>query len=195
MRADIETSINESMTTFRDVVWPKIEHILGGGRLVAVEGATTDALRLDLDRLAGIDAWHMIDHVGTMRGIASRVQWDTNYRSFTVRAGLPSGNRTEIHKRLHAIRNQDKGYLYPHLTIQAYVTKASGRLIGAGIIKTTDLYEYIENNPIPRLIRNPQDGHLFAAYFWKDLRAQGYVVHEWEGPQSRLLVKGKEVAA
>jgi hypothetical protein len=53
----------------------------------------------------------------------SRIQTGVNYKTFTIRNKRKSGARTEYEKRKIAI---EKGYLYPYLTVQAYVTDSAG---------------------------------------------------------------------
>jgi hypothetical protein len=76
-------------------------------------------------------------------GIASRIQFDENYRSFTVRKKRRSGKQTEWEKLLQA---KSSGAMTPSLTIQAYVDRANMRLLDAAIICTPDLVRWIENN-------------------------------------------------
>lgn len=95
------------------------------------------------DTYAGIDAVHVWRN--NVRGVAVRVQWGKNYKTFTIRYKRHTGAPTEYAKRLSAIRGND-GALYPYLTIQAYADKRSaGNLLGYAIVKTADLYEYVEN--------------------------------------------------
>lgn len=104
---------------------------LEGGRLAEI-----------FDHYAGIDAVHVWR--GNVRGVAVRVQWGINYKTFTIRYRRASGAVTEYAKRLAAIRGND-GALYPYLTIQAYANKRDqGQLLSYAIVKTADLYEYID---------------------------------------------------
>ena len=91
--------------------------MLGGGDLVPVEAVTATAFALELDALAGVDAWQVLTDVG-MRPLGSRVQAGWDYRTFSIRYSLRSGHLTEIDKRITAIR---RGLLYPSITVQAYL--------------------------------------------------------------------------
>lgn len=94
------------------------------------------------DTCAGIDAVHVWR--GNVRGVAVRVQWGNNYKTFTIRYKRHTGAPTEYAKRLAAIRGND-GALYPYLTIQAYADKRNnGSLLGYAVVKTSDLYQYVE---------------------------------------------------
>lgn len=118
------------------------------GRLVHVEAITRSDFARDLDAGAGIDAWHVVDNVG-IRGIASRVQECPSnrrpYNTFTIRRSRDSGTKTEYEKRKQALESEN-GWLYPHLTVQAYITsKAEGTLRTVGVAKTRDVIDAITN--------------------------------------------------
>jgi hypothetical protein len=137
-----EQNISKSSKAFGDYVWPIIKNVLGGGRIIPVEGMATNDMAQTLDRLSGIDAWQVVGNEEGIRGIASRVQpsgkcWGT----FTIRRSIVSGNETEYHKRIRAIFYPDKGLLFPTITIQAYVNKDYQQPVyGVGVIKTKDLF-------------------------------------------------------
>lgn len=118
MNSDVAASLTKSAAAFRDIVWPNISAGLGGGDLVPVESVASAGFVKDLDVLAGVDAWQLVRPSG-IRPLASRVQagWG-RMNTFTIRWSLPSGGRTEIDKRIAAIRD---GYLYPAVTVQAYL--------------------------------------------------------------------------
>lgn len=105
-----------------------------------VEGVTVEELADNLDKLAGIDVFH-IDKLRGMRGIASRIQpSNKNWHTFTIRHKRQSGARTEYEKRKYAIENN---YLYPYLTLQAYTTK-DNILIAYALARTRDIIEMID---------------------------------------------------
>lgn len=118
MNPEVAAALTKSAAAFRDVVWPTLAADLGGGDLVPVESVASAAFAKDLDVLAGVDAWQVVRPSG-MRPLASRVQagWG-RINTFTIRYSLRSGARTEIDKRIDAIRD---GYLYPAITVQAYL--------------------------------------------------------------------------
>lgn len=178
MRAEVARDLSDSASDFANTVWPSIKHLFGHGRLLPVESAALEGLARDFDVLAGIDAWHALDSKGVMRGIASRVQWGDNWRTFTIRRERPNGANTELAKRLYAIDHPQHNWLVPALTVQAYLTypKPGGRLIQAGVIRTRDLYEFARANPCTKPRRNPEDGVWFDWYPWGALKAAGYHV-------------------
>jgi hypothetical protein len=170
MRGDIQHDLSASAQDFLQVVVPAIRPLIGNGRIEPVESTVTADFRRDLDVLAGIDAWQIVEQDGRMRGLASRVQWGPKvWRSFTVRVARPNGARTEKAKRIDAFLRPQGGWLLPALTIQAYLLRPGGPLIEAGVIRTTDLLDFIIRNPCQRPLHNPSDGVLFEPYWWDDL--------------------------
>ena len=168
---EVRRDLSASAQDFLRVVIPAIRPLIGRGRIEPVESTAPEGLRRDLDILAGIDAWQMVDEHGRMRGLASRIQWGDNWRSFTVRLERPNGSKTEKEKRISAFLQPQAGWLLPALTIQAYLTrpKPGGHLIEAGVIRTADLLDHMIRNPCPRARRDPEDGVMFEPYFWDDL--------------------------
>lgn len=144
--ADWRHDMTESSYAFQNYVWPKVRSWCDEGRLEIVENTTATGLARDLDTLAGIDAWQLLDNQGFMRGIASRVQTGAkNWRTFTVRKSCSSGAKTEFTKRLEALKNRDRGAILPELTIHAYVCDyRKGPLLSVAVVRTVDLYEYLK---------------------------------------------------
>lgn len=176
--------LDDSAYDFLRVVWPAISHRVQDGRIEPVETTAIKNLQRDLDVLAGIDAWQMVDRQGVMRGIASRIQWgDKSWDTFTLRKDRPNGSRTEVEKRMAAYTKPDEGWLMPTLTVHAYITKPrrSGRLIKAGVCYTRDLLEFTLTHPCSRPRRNPEDGVLFDWYDWSQMQRAGYRVSVVEG--------------
>lgn len=186
MRDTIARSLSDSSRDFVNLVWPAIKHLLGGGDIEAVEAVTTDRTTERLDWLAGIDAWHYLADDGGMRGIASRVQWldprfaaSWPWRTFTIRRSLASGRPTEWHKRLEAVMDQDRGLLYPHLTIQAYLrAKVVGPVDSVGVVRTEDLVRYVDDNRCR--IRKTRSGETFFVIGWDELRCRGVRIAEYD---------------
>jgi hypothetical protein len=139
-------NLYQSAADFQSIVWPalSVDPRFGGGDLRSVEATTTEQFADELDTLSGIDGWQIMRDLRVMRGLASRVQWGRDYRSFTVRCARASGAETEFAKRLNAIRDRSEGYLFPHWTIQAYLDERGGRLLSAAAVPTERLIEQIE---------------------------------------------------
>lgn len=177
MRSDVAGDLSDSAYDFERVVWPVIADACGDGELVSVEGAPDDMIANSLDMLAGIDAWQLQAENGRMRGIASRVQWCAkSWDTFTLRLTRSSGARTEVSKRIEALRSAGQ-WLLPSLTTQAYITlpRRSGELIRAAVCDTRDLYDYVDvkQREDPEWEKrhtrmNPADGNLFLWVHWVD---------------------------
>ena len=141
MPHSVNVAMSESQAAFHNLVVPPLLNLFGGGTVLPVEGAVGE-LEQKLDREAGIDSV-MFSERGVY-GIASRVQFDENYRSFTVRKKRRSGKQTEWEKLLQA---KLSGAMTPSLTVQAYIDRTNMRLLDAAVICTPDLVRWIENNP------------------------------------------------
>ena len=167
MRETVRQDLSRSAAAFRNIVWPQIAMWFGGGHLETVEAVTASQMAKDLDILAGIDAWH-ID--GAVRGIASRIQYGIPYNTFTVRMKRSSGIETEYAKRLQAIES-DNGWLYPHITVQAYIDHDI--LLSAAACRTADLIRYIRDNLSSIKMKSATDNGNsaeFAIVTWEDLK-------------------------
>lgn len=157
-----ETDLSWSAVVFQELVWPALSQQIHG-RVVHVEAISHSDFARDLDQQAGIDAWHILPGVG-VRGIASRVQvCDRPYNTFTVRKSRDSGAKTEYQKRLEAIES-NKGWLYPALTIQAYVTaKQNGVLLSFGVCQTEALIRYIQAGDVK--VRRTSNAEFYVVPF------------------------------
>ena len=188
----ITQQLSDSASDFQNIVWPVISQtpLIGGGILRPVESVTTQDFAQELDLVAGIDAWQVIGQpVPSVRGIASRVQWGTPYDSFSVRLSSRFGEPTEFQKRLYALQNQSSGFIYPHITVQAYLDFRHGNLISAAAIETARLIGaaalLVENrerlqHPRPEFygfIDNP-DGTSFVYLRWQYLMYKGAMFAE-----------------
>lgn len=180
MRSDVARDLSRSAKAFQDVVWPAIADYTGGGELVSVEGVSATEFAKALDVLAGIDAWHLLSNDGRMRGIASRVQWmapgKSPWNSFTIRKSRTSGASTEYVKRMHALRNWRDGWLFPGLTVQAYLEQGTDKLLSVGVVRTLDLFKHVETGRqgMDWLERsNSVDDNVFIVVYWNTLQRNG----------------------
>jgi hypothetical protein len=159
MRLQVAERLARSQRDFLALVWPQISHNCGGGDIIPVESVSDSGFASTLDLSAGIDAWQTLDDTtaGTvLRGIASRVQWgDRAWDTFTVRRSVASGRQTEYAKRLAAL-NEDRGYLYPHLTVQAYID--GDVLLSVGVARTRQVIEAVRSD---KWRPNRADGSTF----------------------------------
>ena len=164
-------------------VWPVIRDFprFGkGSRMQLVEGG--EGVRFQLDVSAGIDAIVHRASGGTVT-FASRVQWapaEPNgafpYNTFTIRAGLKSGGRTELAKRAAAISGGDE--LYPRYTVQAYCDfpPGEGGVLSVGIALTEDVIGFAVDNQdkewfrMRRRMSGPGDA-VFDVVKWHEVDA------------------------
>jgi len=131
-----------------------------------------------LDRDSGFDYFRENEH--GLQGIASRVQFDDCFNSFTIRLERDSGNKTEFEKRNYSIEH---GYMYPEFTMQSYFdNRTDFNLISIAIIKTIDLfnhYKLFKEDFITKASKNA----TFLSVHWnylKNLRIKVYKEAEKE---------------
>ena len=141
MGNDVRQDMINSSSAFEKLIWPIILPWIGGGDLLRMENIKDSNFARLLDMKAGIDGWQI--RGDGMTGIASRIQqgwkaWDT----FTIRMSRTSGAITEYEKRLKAIETGE--YIYPYLTIQAYIKTWSGPVLSVGMAKTSDIITFIK---------------------------------------------------
>ena len=174
-----------SAKAFVDLVWPAVREALGNGELVPAEAVMNDRMSRDFDMLASIDGWQVC-RPGGIRGIASRVQKlaaaARPYNTFTIRYARTTGAETEFSKRLKAIEQQE-GWIYPHFTVQAYVTETLDSLTSCAVVRTRDLFEYAKVNIAANGGRgdrhsaymqvNSYDGNQFIVVPWDSLTRDG----------------------
>jgi hypothetical protein len=156
------TDANADFSLFKNEL---LSHIKGD--LINIE--TDDTKLADMfDQYSGIDAFQIVNK--QLRGVAIRVQWGNDWGTFTIRYKRKSGAKTEYQKRSEAIFS-DKGYLYPYLTIQAYLDKrgCSQSILSCGVIKTLDLYQYLFVNMPNLKIRQCPEGNDFLHVTFKEL--------------------------
>jgi hypothetical protein len=168
MNSDVKSDMKWSSHLFLTQVWPMCKGPLGGGDLMRMEGRPDMELAKTLDMKAGIDGWQL--HNDGMRGIASRVQAGKEWSSFTVRMRRDSGATTEYEKRLAAIQD-GRGWLYPHVTIQAYAQTQEGPIVSVGIVLTKDLIGFIQNG---YSYKKRTGNALFAVCMWDKIESAGY---------------------
>ena len=163
-----KTDLSDSAYDFIHIVYPKlVECNFIMGDIVPIESVTAMGITKDLDMFAGIDAWHIYKDCG-IQGVASRVQWGHKaWNSFTIRKHRANGTETEYAKRKRAIYTGD--WLYPILTIQAYITsRRDGELLSVGVAKTKDIFDAIaDGNCYDK--ENRYDGNTFCVVEWKNM--------------------------
>lgn len=187
MPGEVRRDLERSQSALTGVVWPAVAHFCGGGELVSVEGSPI-ATHLALDMLAGIDGYQRHTDRG-LRGVASRVQpiwrWVRPWDTFTIRLSRISGAETEYVKRLFAIENPCGGWMYAHLTIQAYVCRETGALLSAAVVRTKDLFLHAKEcreahgwngKSAGACYTNSTNNARFVVVPWEHLQASGVAV-------------------
>jgi len=141
MENNVKQDMTDSATALELLIWPSVLPWVGGGELLQMESVNDSKFASILDMKAGIDGWQI--HNDGMRGIASRIQrGDKAWNTFTIRMSRDSGVATEYEKRTVAIETGK--YIYPYLTIQAYVKTWQGPVLSVGMAKTADIMEFIK---------------------------------------------------
>lgn len=151
----------DSISAFNAIEKSVIPMLLSG-QLVNIEQRPDEVL-LWLDLNAGID--FVRKNEKGIQGVAWRAQWGRNFDTFTIRSKRDSGARTELEKRIEAIK---EGYFYPAFTMQAYFdNRQNNNCISCAIIKTTDLYQaYIDS---PGIFKKRKSNNEFYFADWSDL--------------------------
>lgn len=165
-------ALSRSTLQFKEVIQENLQSVLKG-EFEVVEGVTIDKLAKLLDTLSGIDLWHI--NLNGMRGVALRIQTgDKNWHTFTIRNKRQSGAKTEYEKRKYAI---DNNYLYPYLTVQAYITK-DNKLLSFAVAKTTDIIAMIDAGKCRKQhTGKEQIGQAeFFVVDWYDMINAGYTI-------------------
>ena len=154
---------------------PILSGLLSGWHLIPVEGKEDEVSRI-LDITCGIDYLLCSEDSSNVYGIASRVQYGKNYRTFTVRKERVSGAKTEYSKRSDALNS---GGLTPYYTMQVYIQ--DGNVNGLGLVKTKDLMNFIERGlALENKTGEDKTGQAkFYVCNWDDMRAAGYTVKEY----------------
>ena len=140
------------------------------GKLHSVE-SSGNALLLMMDQSSGID-YIREDNKG-LQGVASRVQFGSDFRTFTIRAERHSGAKTELQKRREQIAG---GYFYPAFTLQAYFSGRKDLIMKSiAVIETTSLYDFIEKHP--EKVYERFSDNLFICCKWRDIQGAGYAIN------------------
>lgn len=164
-----EHDLEESREAFVDLVTPVIEEWTGG-ELVNIESVTETSVANKLDSVAGVDAWDF-DMGSGVRGVASRVQFDYPYDTFTIRKSRGSGAETEFDKRLRQINN---GLLKVDYTVQAYVARNAWRLDSVAKVKTEPLIKFIEDGKEGTKTSWYEDGYGEGDYWTQSTFEDGH---------------------
>lgn len=174
MASEWRDDLRKSTDVWQHLVWPAVRGVLRGGELLRMEDSPEHIAYL-LDVRAGIDGFQVHETLG-LRGIASRVQVTARpYNTFTIRTERESGVDTEYTKRREAI-NTGTGWLYPALTIHAYVKTWSGPLLSVGVAFTGDIIKCVERRWCTFNQVQSRGVAKFAVVDWQEMRRRGFAV-------------------
>jgi len=96
----IKKALGRSAKAFKTYVEPHLSELLGGGKIVMVEGVTEDWMARMFDAVSGIDVWYVDNDIG-IRGIASRCSFGKKvWNTFTIRKSIDTGRKTEHEKKM-----------------------------------------------------------------------------------------------
>lgn len=192
-KTEITRILKRSSKHFIDHVWPVVGEVIGGGKIIPVEGVTDIGFAKSLDMIAGIDAWQIFENENNlkcMRGIASRVQWyrkewDKSYpfNTFTIRYSLASGSATEYDKRVYAINNKNDYILFPAVTIQSYLGESGLPIFSIGIIFTKELIKAATEHIWPEI--PVEYGNTMLKLSWDKLIQFNYNIYIHEPPECK----------
>lgn len=175
MGDNFETSLKKSMDAYRRYVRPVIGRYISG-KLIVIEGKTDDELAEMFDQCASIDIIRQSEK--GLEGVASRIQFGHNWRTFTVRFKRDSGAHTEYEKLVYAYKNR---LMCPKFTYQAYIENDA--LSGLAVVETASLLDYIEKHK-PKVRHTGADQSGQASFYicpWDDIRTKGYKILEYKG--------------
>ena len=136
------------------------------GKLRSIENTKNEILLL-MDQVSGIDLIRQNEK--GLQGVAARVQFGSNFKTFTIRSKRHSGAKTELEKRIEQI---EQGYFYPAFTMQAYFdSRDSLKLLSIAVVKTIDLYNFITD--CPAKVHTNKSDNIFKYCYWSDLKKAG----------------------
>ena len=179
----ISDEMKKSTENVNKAIRPIVEKLLSCWKLMQVEGKEDEVCKL-LDMSCGLDYLIHSEKSGLILGLSSRVQYDGNYRTFTVRKERESGALTEYEKRTQAMTSCG---IYPYYTMQAYMN--DGEVKGLGITKTSDLIEYIRKGYADE--KETGMNRIGQAKFYvchcDDMKIKGYKVIEYKERQAKTI--------
>lgn len=168
--------MRKSSVIVNDKIKPIIASFWPNWKLMPVEGENNEICKL-LDMSCGVDYLLYSQGFSFIYGVASRVQYGKNYRTFTVRKERENGTLTEFAKRDIAI---SKGAIFPCYCMQAYII--DGDIASFAIAKTADLINFIKGGHAEvKKTNSDKIGQAeFYACEWDVMKCCGYTVLEYK---------------
>ena len=177
MNSSIVMNDMRKSMSFIEVAKPIIRNLIGGN-IMTVEGSDCEVCQM-LDTRCGTDYFQIYSADDVVYGVASRVQYGYPYNTFTVRKRRASGAMTEYDKRRMAIKS---GGVYPFLTMQTYVDTNTREINSLAVMKTTDLFDFIEKG-YADTNHTKHDKHGQASFYvahWNKIKECGYQIFVYE---------------
>lgn len=173
-----------SQQAFIQLVWPCVKYFLGNGLLKSVELYTEKGFARELDTLAGVDAWQVMNEEG-IRALAQRTQkikaGYEPFNTFTIREKRLTGAKTEFEKLTRAIIVEpQRGFLHPAITCQAYVDEDLTQCLSACLVRTKDLISFAHSH-YDSLPRNYHDND-FLIVPWGRLKEEKVPIRTYPYP-------------
>lgn len=153
-----------SCCAFDKYVTPVLRYALNAAKILPTERHNSELAAI-LDRDAGIDGI-IINADDWTFGYSSRIQFGTNYESFSIRRSRPSGAKTEYDKLLNPLQTK------PSYHVQTFVLKDEQAVIG--VVETVELVRYISEHL--NQWRKTSDGETFYYVPFDEVAAKVYCV-------------------
>ena len=128
---------DKSIRGFEKFVKPVLKARFGTSKIFSTERHDSE-LETEIDRNAGIDGV-IVDADGWTFGYSSRVQFGTNYASFSIRRSRPSGKPTEWDKLNNPLQTK------PSYHIHCFVDE-NEQAATVAIIETAELVKYVHEH-------------------------------------------------
>ena len=179
----ILNDMNKSSIIVKEKINPIIETLRPGWRVFSIEGEENTLSKI-LDMNCGLDYLLHSKNFELVYGIASRIQYGVNYRTFTVRKTRESHTKTEYEKRKISIACDS---IYPKYTMQAYIV--DNEVQSLAIIQTKDLIEAIELCRYSDIKKTHSDKVGQAEFYickWDDLKKY-YKVNEYNKKENQRI--------
>lgn len=166
-------------------VIPYLRKLFGKDYIVKSVEKDTSKFAQEMDIYSGFDIV-MRRKDSCVFGVASRIQPDVGFRSFTIRYERDTGTRTEYEKRVTAMKCNA---LRPTYNVHAYV---NGSEMSIAVVRSDDLFSYLLEQEARGTLkvnhtRSGQNGGATFCYAnWSELKRAGIEVWEWHGDISLL---------
>ena len=141
-----------------------------------VEGVTQYKMPQKLDMLGSMD-YLCFSTKGGVRGLASRIQYNKNWRTFTIRKERASGAKTEYDKIREALENDS---MRPTYSFQGYIDELKKCPMGWAIAYTKDIFYLLEKGLcyIKQTGEHQKGQASFYVVCWDKISKNGFELYE-----------------